>query len=220
MFGGTFAPIHHGHLRLAIELRERLDLAQVRIVPCGEPAHRAAPGVLAPRRLHWVRLSAAGVPGLVVDPSEVERGGMSYTYDTLVALRQTSGAETPLVLLLGDDAANGFHTWHRWREIPALAHLVFVERPYEPLTPAPALAAFLRGRRAGTTADLHARPAGLWLSTSIPPLAISSTRIRQLLAAGRSIHGLVSEAVLNDLTPEDIRLLTHDEDPADDPFQR
>lgn len=216
VFGGTFAPIHHGHLRLALELRERLELAEVRIVPCGQPAHRAAPEVSAERRLHWARLALDGEPRLRIDDREVRRAGASYTYDTLQALRDELGPATPLVLLLGDDAANGFHSWHRWREIAGLAHLVFVERPYEPPAPAPELAAFLRGRRAGSAAELLAQPQGLWLSASIPPLAISSTRIRRLLAAGRSIRGLVPEAVIHDLTPEDVRLLTHDEDPADD----
>ena len=216
MFGGTFAPIHHGHLRLALELCERLALAQVRIVPCGMPAHRAAPEASAQRRLHWARLAVDGEPRLQIDDREVRRQGASYTYDTLAELRAEIGADTPLVLLLGDDAANGFHTWHRWREIANLAHLVFVERPYEPPAPAPELAAFLRGRRAGSSAELMARPAGRWQSATIPPLAISSTRIRRLLAAGRSIRGLVPEAVIRDFTPEDVRLLTHDEDPADD----
>lgn len=203
-------------MRLALELSERLDLAQVKIVPCGVPAHRAAPEVSAQRRLHWAQLAIDGEPRLQIDDREVWRDGASYTYDTLAELRTETGDKTPLVLLLGDDAANGFHTWHRWREIAELAHLVFVERPYEPAAPASELAAFLRGRRAVAATDLLARPAGLWLSATIPPLAISSTRIRRLLAAGRSIRGLVPEAVIRDFTPEDVRLLTHDQDPAYD----
>ncbi|MDE2149527.1 MAG: nicotinate-nucleotide adenylyltransferase [Gammaproteobacteria bacterium] len=213
VFGGTFAPIHNGHLRLAIELGERLGLARVHVVPCGRPSHRSAPEVPARRRLHWARLACAGEPRLLVDDREMRRDGPSYTYDSLAELRAELGAGTPLLLLLGDDAANGFHTWHRWREIATLAHLVFVERPYEPPAPAAELAAFLRGRRAGAPQALQRQSAGLWLAVSIPQLAISSTRIRRLLAAGRSIRGLVPEAVIADLTTEDIRLLTHEEDP-------
>ncbi len=126
VFGGTFAPIHHGHIRLALELRERLGLARVLIVPSAQPPHRAAPEVPPQRRLEWARLALAGEPGLVVDDREVRRTGPSYTYDTLSALRGELGAATPLVLLLGDDAANQLHTWHRWRELFDLAHLVFV----------------------------------------------------------------------------------------------
>jgi nicotinate-nucleotide adenylyltransferase len=216
VFGGTFAPIHHGHIRLALELRERLGLARVLIVPSAQPPHRAAPEVPPQRRLEWARLALAGEPGLVVDDREVRRTGPSYTYDTVVGLRAELGAAAPLVLLLGDDAANQLHTWHRWRELFDLAHLVFVERPYEPPAPAPELAAFLRGRRAASAQTLLAQPAGAWMSASIPPLAISSTRIRQLLKAGRSIRGLVPDAVIQTLTTEDVRALTHDEDPAQD----
>jgi nicotinate-nucleotide adenylyltransferase len=187
----------------------------VLIVPSANPPHRAAPEVPAQRRLEWARLACAKAEGLHVDDREMRRQGPSYTYDTLAELRQEHG-DRPLVLLLGDDAANQLHTWHRWRELFELAHLVFVERPYEPPAPARELTAFLRGRRALGAAELTSRPAGLWLTASIPPLAISSTRIRQLLAAGRSIRGLVCDAVIDSLTPEDIRALTYDEDPAID----
>lgn len=219
VFGGTFAPIHHGHLRLAIELRERLRLDRVLLVPSARPPHRALPGISAQRRLDWVRLAVADEPGLAVDDRELRRAAAhsapSYTYDTLAELR----AEQPsarLFLLLGDDAANQLHTWHRWRELFDLAHLIFVERPYEPPAPSAELAAFLRGRRAANVEALHARPAGLWWPMNVPPLAISSTRIRQLLAASRSIRGLVPEAVIRSLTSEDVELLCLNEDPAHD----
>ena len=218
VFGGTFTPIHHGHIRLAVELRERLGLSQVLMVPSAHPPHRAAPEVPPQRRLEWARLAVAGEPCLTVDDREIRRSGPSYTYDTLAELRREMGGPTqaPLVLLLGDDAANQLHTWHRWRELFDLAHLVFVERPYEPPAPSPELAAFLRGRRADSLQSLLARPAGRWMSAAIPPLAISSTRIRRLLKAGRSIRGLVPDAVIQTFTTEDVRALTHDEDPAED----
>jgi nicotinate-nucleotide adenylyltransferase len=188
----------------------------VLIVPSANPPHRAAPEVPPRRRLEWARLALAGEPHLQVDDREILRNGPSYTYDTLAGLRAEVGPQAPLVLLLGDDAANQLHTWHRWRELFDLAHLVFVERPYEPPAPAPELAAFLRGRRGSGPQALLARPAGTWISASIPPLAISSTRIRQLLKAGRSIRGLVPDAVIQSFTTEDVRALTHDEDPAED----
>jgi nicotinate-nucleotide adenylyltransferase len=207
--------VHYGHLRLAIELRERLHLSQVRLVPCGRPPHREEPEVPAERRLEWVREAVADESGLCVDDREVRRAKPSYTYDTLLELR-TEYPQAPIVLLLGDDAANQFHTWHEWHRIPDLAHLVFVERPFEPPAPSPQLSALMRGRRAVSASALLERPAGLWMAASIPPLAISSTRIRRLLAAGRSIRGLVPEAVIRHLTPEDVRALTRDEDPAHD----
>lgn len=215
IFGGTFAPIHNGHLRLALELRERLALDRVHLIPSGEPPHRDAPRISARRRFDWVQLACAGEPGLVADDREVRRAGRSYTYDTLLGLR----AEMPdaaLVLLLGDDAANQFHTWHRWREIPQLAHLVFAARPYETAAPANELLALLRGSRAAEAAELRKWPAGRFMTATLPPLAISSTRVRGLLKAGRSVCGLVPQSVIASFTHEDIDFLTHDEDPAQD----
>ena len=213
IFGGTFAPIHHGHLRLALELRERLALDVVHLIPCAQPPHRDVPAISAQRRLDWVRLACGNEPGLVVDDRELLRQGRSYTYDTLASLR----AEMPdasLVLLLGDDAANQFHTWHRWQEIPQLAHLVFVERPSEPPAHATELTVLLRGRHATDAAALRKQPAGLFMSAAVPPLAISSTRVRALLKARRSVRGLVPQAVIDSFTAEDIHFLTHDEEPA------
>ena len=215
IFGGTFAPIHHGHLRLALELRERLELDRVHLIPSAQPPHRDAPAISAQRRLDWVRLACGSEPGLMVDERELQRQGRSYTYDTLASLR----AEMPdasLVLLLGDDAANQFHTWHRWQEIPQLAHLVFVERPYEPPAHAAELMALMRGCRAVDAAALRGQPAGLFMSAAVPPLAISSTRVRALLKARRSVRGLVPQAVIDSFTAEDIHFLTHDEEPATD----
>lgn len=215
IFGGTFAPIHHGHLRLAIELRERLGLDRVHLIPAGEPPHRARPAISAQRRLDWVRLGCAGEPGLFVDDRELRRGGRSYTYDTLASLR----AELPdasLVLLLGDDAASQFHTWHRWQEIPQLAHLVFVHRPQAAAVLAPAVLALMHDRLVTEPGILCAQTAGRFMTAAVPPLAISSTRIRGLLKARRSVRGLVPQAVIDSFTHEDIDFLTHDENPAQD----
>ncbi|HEX4871567.1 MAG TPA: nicotinate-nucleotide adenylyltransferase [Nevskiaceae bacterium] len=215
LFGGTFAPIHHGHLRLAIELRERLRLEAVHLIPSARPPHRGAPQVSAERRLHWLRLAIAGEPGLQADDRELRREGPSYTIDTLASVR-AEHPRRPLLLLLGDDAANQLHTWHRWSELLDLAHLVFVERPFEPPAPAPALQARLRGRRASDGAALLAVPAGRWISLGIPPLAISSSRVRGLIKAGRSLRGLVPEAVIHSFTAEDLAHLSHEEDPIQD----
>ena len=213
-FGGTFAPIHNGHLRLAIELREMLGLDTIHVTPSARPPHRANPGICAERRLDWVRLAVGDEPGLTVDDREVRRaatlGKASYTYDSLAELK----AEQPdarLVLLLGDDAAHPLPSWHRWRELFDLAHVVVVERPGQPPAPSAELADFLRGRKADAARALHQSTHGLWLPVSLPALAISSTRIRSLLQAGRSVRGLVPDLVIRSLTPEDVRALTIEE---------
>lgn len=212
-FGGTFAPIHNGHLRLAIELKETLGLDAVQVTPSARPPHRARPGVSAERRLDWVRLAVGDEPGLVVDDREVRRarlGQLSYTYDSLAELkREQPGAR--LFLLLGDDAAHQLPGWHRWRELFDLAHLVVVERPGPAPEPAAELTAFLSGRRVDAARALHESPQGLWLPVRLPGLAISSTRIRSLLQAGRSVRGLVPDPVIRSLTPEDVRALTIEE---------
>lgn len=215
IFGGTFAPIHHGHLRLAIELRERLGLERVHMIPSGEPPHRESPRISARRRLEWVKMACDGVDGLIVDDREVTRQGCSFTFDTLTQLRQQFPDDS-LALLLGDDAANHFHSWHRWSDIPELAHLVFVERPYESSMLAPELKKRLSGCRVQSGAELAKARSGLFMQAAVPPLAISSTRVRALLKARRSLRGLVPKSVIDSFTEEDIALLTHDEDPATD----
>ncbi len=188
-------------------------------MPSARPPHRAAPDVPPERRLEWARLAVGDEPGLYVDDREVRRAAAgaapSYTYDTLAKLR-AEHADAALFLLLGDDAANQLQTWRRWRELFDLAHLVFVERPGDAAARAAELGAFLRDRKATSIEAMRSQTSGLWLPLSLPPLAISSTRIRQLLQAGRSLRGLVPDAVIRSLTPEDVRLLTLNENPAHD----
>lgn len=203
IFGGTFAPIHHGHLRLAIAAREQLGLSEVRFVPAAHPPLRAEPAVTAARRLRWVKLAVAGQRALCVDDRELRRKGPSYTVDTLVSIRREH-PRVALCLLLGQDAARQLPRWHRWRELPALAHLVFFHRPGRPAQlPAP-LAPLLRGRRARSVAQLRSRPAGLWWRCTMPPLPISASRVRQQLRRGISVRGLVPDAVIADFTRKDL----------------
>lgn len=203
VFGGTFAPIHNGHLRLAIEARDRLGLDEVRLIPAGAPPLRAAPAVPGARRLRWVELAIAGEHGLVADDRELARRGPSWTFETLASLRlEFPGAS--LCLLLGQDAARQLPRWHRWRELPDLAHLVFCARPGQPPgLPAP-LARLLRGRRAPAPRALRRSTAGRWLSLPLAPLAISGSDVRRRLATGLSVRGLVADTVLADFTRKDL----------------
>lgn len=209
ILGGTFAPIHYGHLRLAIELRETLQLDTVRLVLSARPPHREPPPVAAQRRWQWLRLAVSNCPGLIADDSELQRDALSYTYDTLSRLRQQHPG-CPLVLFVGSDAVNALHTWHRWQDVLQLAHLAIVCRPGAPLDlQAPWTASGVAQVHHGV--ELARQEAGLWLTAKVPPLAISATRIRRLLAAGRSVRGLVPDAVVDTLTPEDIHWLTINE---------
>ncbi|WP_240433617.1 nicotinate-nucleotide adenylyltransferase [Solimonas sp. K1W22B-7] len=211
MFGGAFAPFHHGHLRLAIEARERLGLEQVRLVPTAFPAHRPASRVSPQRRLEWLRLGLRREHGLVADDCEIRRGGASYTVDTLAGLR-AENPDTPLVLLMGADAFAHLHCWNRWPQLLELAHLVVIARADVPLEPPPETLSVLAGRETDDAALLHQSVAGRWLRLDVPVLDISSTRIRRLLKLGQSLRGLVPDAILNSLTAADTAALTQDDD--------
>src|SRR5690625_7208920 len=129
MFGGTFDPVHFGHLRAASEINERLGADDFRLIPAGRPDHRQPPDASARHRLAMVRLALSAWADLRVDAREVQRPGSSCTVGTLESLRNEIGAERPLAFCVGQDAANQLHRWHRWRDLLDLAHLVIMRRP-------------------------------------------------------------------------------------------
>jgi nicotinate-nucleotide adenylyltransferase len=195
ILGGTFNPVHNGHLRLAIELRERLGLEEVRLVPAARPPHRDAPDCPAEVRAELVSLAVAGEPGLCCDDRELYRAGPSYTIDTLGDIRQALGAATPLCLLVGADALAGLDSWHRWRELLDVAHLVAVARPGWELPTGGVVGEWIQRHRDDDLERLRREPAGMLLVEPLRPLAISSTEIRSLVAAGRSARYLVPDRV-------------------------
>src|SRR5262245_56588121 len=129
ILGGTFDPVHYGHLRLALEIGERSGFAEVRFIVAGTPPHRTAPRTTGAQRLQMVKLATAGNPLFAVDDRELKRTGPSYTFDTLTELRSERGAAQPLCLLVGADAFLEIATWHRWTELFGLAHVVVAHRP-------------------------------------------------------------------------------------------
>lgn len=134
LLGGTFDPVHYGHLRLAEEAREALKLPELRWIPAGQPPHRTAPRTAAGHRLEMVRRAVAGNPAFTVDDAETRAPGPSFTVTTLERLRAAL-PDRPLVLLMGADAFLGLATWHRWRELLDLAHLGVATRPGFPCRP-------------------------------------------------------------------------------------
>jgi nicotinate-nucleotide adenylyltransferase len=199
VFGGTFDPIHYGHLRLAEELAEAVGLERVLFIPAGQPPHRGAPRTAATHRLEMVRRAIAGNPRFVLDAREVERTAPSYTVDTLSALRAELGESRRLWLLLGADAFLGLPTWHEWRRLFDLAHLAVADRPGAGLMQSDALSEPLKGEvRGRQVADgTAAGPAGSVLLRSMTPLDISATAIRDSLARQRSVRYLLPDAVLD-----------------------
>lgn len=198
ILGGTFDPVHNGHLRLAMELAESLGLAQVRLVPCARPPHREAPVASPGQRAKWIRVAITGEPKLRLDDRELLRNGPSYTVDTLASLRRQL-PDTPLCLIMGRDVMAGLDEWQDWRQLFDYAHLILVERPDTGGELPAAVAAELGERRNDDPAALSASLRGVIHVCSPPPLTISGTRIRALLAEGRSPRFLLPDVVLDEI---------------------
>ena len=186
ILGGTFDPIHYGHLRFAADVKAALDLAHVLVVPAGVPPHRAAPVAPAASRLAMVEFACAEFPGLVADGREVRRRGPSYTVTTLQELHDEDPSR-PLGLLIGTDALEGLASWHRWELLLTLSHLVVADRPgvsFDPQRLPDALRTQYE-RRLTTDASRLARTlAGAILRVPITPQPISATALRAALARG------------------------------------
>lgn len=194
IFGGTFDPIHFGHLRTGFELLHSLHLGELRWIPAGNPGHRVAPLANATLRLEMVRAATAEQPGFVVDDREVRRTGVTYTVDTLAELRREL-PQRPLCLILGMDAFLGFESWHRWREILEYAHLVVAHRPGWQTPRTGALAALIESRGANDIDELHATLAGRIRVQAVTQLEISSSDLRTIITSGRDPRFLVPDAV-------------------------
>ncbi len=203
ILGGTFDPIHFGHLRTGMDMVQALALRELRLLPCGTPPHRAPPVASGAQRLAMVRLAVADEPGWVVDTRELERPGPSYMVDTLRSLRAEVGA-TPLALIVGTDAFLGLPTWHRWLQLGELAHIVVAHRPGWVPEPRAALAEWLEPRVVADTAALHAAAAGRVWFQEVTQLDIAASRIRALVAAERSARYLLPDAVVDYLRAENL----------------
>ena len=197
VFGGTFNPVHYGHLRSALELVERLQLEQLRLMPSASPPHRDAPECSAERRAAMVELAVTGEPRLVCDAREMQRPGKSYTIDSLIELRGELGTRQGLCMVLGCDAVQDIATWHRWQELLDWAHIVIIARPGWQLPRAGELAQWLKTHQLESPELLRQRPCGGIVIEELRPLAISSTEIRDLLASGRSARYLMPQSVVD-----------------------
>lgn len=199
IYGGTFDPIHHGHLRLALEVSEQFGNVPVNLVPCHIPPHRGETGATAAQRLRLLELAIAGEPRLHIDDRELRREGASYTADTLRQLRNELGADAPLVMVVGTDAFAGFDRWKEWRQIPGLAHIVVVRRPGTALDPEGEPARLLAERTVESAEGLRTQASGLALELSPPWLDIAATGIRERIGDGRSARYLVPDKVLAEI---------------------
>lgn len=199
IYGGTFDPIHHGHLRLAVELRERLGVAEVALMPCHVPPHRDSPGATSEQRVALMNLAIAEEPGLKLDDRELGRDGASYTAETLRQLRAEIGPDEPLVMVLGTDSFAGFDRWQEWQRIPEFAHIIVVRRPGPDLAPDGVPARLLSQRSVERVAALYSSPCGHILQLDPPLLDISATGIRDRILSGRSPRYLLPDSVWREI---------------------
>jgi len=197
VFGGTFNPVHYGHLRSALELVERLQLEQLRLMPSAQPPHRDVPQCSAAHRAAMIELAVAGEPRLACDARELHRAGKSYTIDSLIELRNELGNNTGVCMVLGCDAVLDITRWQRWQELLDWAHIVVIARPGWELPHSGVVAQWLLNHRLDDRRALRQQPAGSILIEELRPLAISSTEVRELLAAGRSARYLMPQSVLD-----------------------
>jgi nicotinate-nucleotide adenylyltransferase len=194
VFGGTFDPIHYGHLRSAFELLEAVEFSEIRFLPAANPPHRDATHADAATRTALVRAAIEGEPRFILDDRELRREGPSYSVDTLLDLR-AEHAHRSLCLIIGMDAFLGLPQWHQWREILQLAHLVVAHRPGWQAPQSGALGELLADRGTHRVGDLHESRAGRVYVRAVTQLEISSSAIRELIRAGRDPRYLVPDPV-------------------------
>lgn len=197
VFGGSFDPVHFGHLRAALELALTFQLDDVRLIPNGQPPHRSAASASATQRGAMLELALRNASPLALDRRELDRSGPSYSIDTLLSLRNELGDRMPLIMGVGADAFQQLATWRRGSELIEFAHIAVLTRPGSPLPGD--IDARLPFAAANTwvtePARLTRQASGLLYKLEMTPLAISSTRIREQIAAGWSPRYLVPESV-------------------------
>jgi nicotinate-nucleotide adenylyltransferase len=202
ILGGTFDPIHFGHLRPALDCLESLGLREVRFIPLNVAVHRAQPVASSAQRLAMLEAAIGTQPGFVSDIRELDRAGGSFTYDTLLSLREELGPDCPLCLLVGADAFGGFLSWHRPVNILSLAHLVVMRRPQPSSTLDPGLGALYARYGCKEARDLAEAAAGRILFQDVTQMDVSATLVRDLIKKGCSPRYLLPDSVLSIIESE------------------
>jgi len=195
LFGGTFDPVHYGHLRCADEARKKLKLNSLYLLPASIPPHRTTPRATAEQRMGMLQLAQAEFSQLLIDDREYRREGPSYMVDTLQELRQEF-PQRPLLLLLGQDAANELHSWHDWQQLFTLAHIVILTRPGQKESYRQDLARQMHRREVSDVQELATTEAGAVLKLEVTPIDISATTIKSIIRLGRSPRSMLPDAVL------------------------
>ncbi len=193
IFGGTFDPIHYGHLRPALDVADQLGLDRIHLIPSARPPHRSEPQATPEQRLTMLQLAVKNSPKFVVDDRELQREGNSYTIDTLQSLREEY-PDSPLYLMLGTDAFSYIQTWHRWDELLDLAHIVVMRRPDETLEMSESLEKWYQQHLA-VSGNVYRQTGIIW-PVNVTQLAISATDIRHKFSQQMNPQFLLPDAVI------------------------
>ncbi len=192
LYGGTFDPVHYGHLRTALEVKEIFDLQEVRLIPCSQPPHRESPATTAEIRFQMLKLAIQHQPGLVIDRRELDRPGFSFMIDTLKSLRKEL-ADTPLLLFIGTDAFSGLTAWHQWQNLFDFAHIIVITRPgFEQNQ----LDDFFSSKLAKTKTDLKQKQSGYLFFQCVTQLDISATKIRNMIETNVNPGFLLPDSII------------------------
>ena len=211
LFGGTFDPVHYGHLRCAEEVRQKLGVTTVSLLPAGQPTHRATPRATAAQRLEMLQLAVNEFPHLSIDTREIERDGPSYMVDTLKDIRR-QWPQRPVLLLIGQDAVNHLDSWHQWLELFQLSHIGILTRPSSHADYSQELGEMIEKCRISDASELFSTAAGRVLSLKVAAIDISATMIKSIIRLGRSPKGMLPAAVLAFINENSLYLPPSDTD--------
>lgn len=197
VLGGTFDPVHIGHLRSAIEVREKLRVDKVKLIPSWQPPHRDTPGATPDQRLEMLRRCTKGIDFLDVDDREILRGGMSYSIDTLKSIRAELYDDVPLIMVLGLDAFQLLDEWHEWQQLLDYAHIAVLTRPgADEGALRKELADFSQEKFVENPLCLHNGGSGMICRLTLTQLEVSSSEVREIFRSGRSPAYIVPGEVI------------------------
>ena len=196
VLGGTFDPVHYGHLRSAVAVRDELSVQEVRMIPSLSPPHRDPPESSADHRVAMLHAAVAGEPGIVVDEREVYRDGPSYTVDTLRSLRSEVGADTSIYFVMGADAFYTLDQWYKWQEIIELSHIVVLKRPGFPLEIPDEMQPWMNDKVVVAGASLSDRDYGNVVFLALEQVPVSSTLVRRAIHQGDSTDEMLPTSVI------------------------
>lgn len=187
ILGGTFDPIHKGHIEIAKKVYEQLDLAEIRFIPCKQPLLKNDAQASTKQRVDLLKIACEPFPEFVIDEREIKRESPSYMVETLMSLRSEL-PQTPLCLIMGIDAYAELPRWYQWEKIITLAHLIIINRPHYSLPDTPILNDFYRQHHSNKNSAIHEKIAGFILTLTLPPLPYASRDIRQQISQGKNLE--------------------------------